>query len=80
MPHIKELSSPVRAAVLSAAIALGMCLTAAPAEAATTGARSLLFKVSWAAESNSGYDRAKFGGWIDANRDCQNTRHEVLIS
>ena len=29
--------------------------------------------------SQANYDHSQFGGWIDADRDCQNTRHEVLI-
>jgi hypothetical protein len=55
---------------------------AAPAEAATTYSASLRTAVKAlpvAAENNTGYDRARqFGDWNDANRDCQNTRAEVL--
>jgi len=68
-----------------AAIVMGLLLTglAVPAEAATvyraplrTAVRALLV----APEVNSGYDRDRyFGGWKDTNRDCQNTRQEVLI-
>ena len=43
-------------------------------------AHNLLLKVAVAAENNAGYDRAKFQDWVDADHDCQNTRHEVLIS
>lgn len=66
-------------------IVLGLLLTglAVPAEAATvykaplrTAVRALLV----APEVNTGYDRDRyFGTWKDANRDCQNTRQEVLI-
>lgn len=56
---------------------------AVPAEAAPyysaplrTAARSLPV----AAENNAGYDRTRyFGSWLDTNRDCQNTRAEVLL-
>jgi hypothetical protein len=67
------------------AVAAGLLLTglAVPADAATsysaplrTAARSLAV----AAENNAGYDRTRyFGTWLDTNRDCQNTRAEVLL-
>jgi hypothetical protein len=71
---------------LIAALSFGLLLTgiSAPAEAATTYTTSLRAAVRAlpvAAENNAGYDRDRyFGRWIDQNKDCQNTRHEVLIS
>jgi hypothetical protein len=81
-----SVTSGLRVRSLSAtAVAAGLLLTglAVPAEAATyysaplrTAARSLTV----AAENNSGYDRTRyFGNWLDTNRDCQNTRAEVLL-
>jgi len=33
-----------------------------------------------APQSGGAYDRDLFGGWADADGDCQNTRHEVLAA
>ena len=73
--------------VLAIAMSLGTLGALAPAAVAasapysaplTTAVRQLVV----APENTSPYDRqAQFGGdWIDADGDCQNTRHEVLIS
>lgn len=68
------------AALLTAAFGVGLLVPAPPAEAASITAKALLGKLTVKAESNSGYDRnAYFGQWIDADKDCQNTRAEVLI-
>ncbi len=68
-----------------AGIVMGLLLTglAVPAEAATVykaPLRTAVRALPVAAEVNTGYDRDRyFGVWKDTNRDCQNTRQEVLI-
>jgi hypothetical protein len=37
-----------------------------------------LFVHSSTADERLKYDRDSFGGWSDTDRDCQNTRHELL--
>ena len=78
-------SGPWVRSLSTAAVTAGLLLTglAVPAEAATyysaplrTAARALTVS----AENNAGYDRTRyFGSWLDTNRDCQNTRAEVLL-
>ncbi|WP_323960902.1 DUF1524 domain-containing protein [Arthrobacter sp. JZ12] len=71
---------------LVSALTAGLLLTgfATPANAATTyttDLRSAVRALPVAVENNAGYDRNRyFGQWIDQNKDCQNTRAEVLIS
>ncbi len=66
-------------------IVAGLLMTglSVPAEAATVykaPLRTAVRALTVQAENNAGYDRNRyFGVWNDANRDCQNTRHEVLV-
>ena len=64
--------------------AFAVIVTAAPAAATTTYSaplRTAVRQLPVAPENTSAYDRQRFfGNWIDADADCQSTRHEVLIS
>jgi hypothetical protein len=80
------MSHQVKLRTIAVATALGVFLSiltsfAAPAQAATATARGLLGQIPVKAESySSTYDRALFKHWTDDNKDCQNTRAEVLIA
>ena len=39
---------------------------------------TFVFVHSATADELPKYDRDSFGGWSDTDRDCQNTRHELL--
>ncbi|HEY5249249.1 MAG TPA: HNH endonuclease family protein [Dermatophilaceae bacterium] len=73
--------TPVLGPVCASAASAAASATATSSATSTSSARSLLFGLTVKAESgNSTYRRTYFKLWVDADRDCQNTRTEVLIA
>ena len=73
----------IRAATIAALLALSASVDPlTPARAASTrlSFSAAVARLTVAAEHIGGYQRALFGGWIDADGDGFNTRAEVLMS
>jgi hypothetical protein len=73
------------AALVSVALLAALGLAVPPAAASTTVPWSgslgeAIARLATATEDRTGYDRTLFRHWIDADRDCQNARQEVLIA
>ena len=77
-----SVASRMRRAMLvtfSAALALGIMVSTAEAQAASRRASVVLAKLPSAPERTAGYDRDAFRHWVDADGDGCDARREVLI-
>ncbi|MGL5864381.1 MAG: HNH endonuclease family protein [Dermatophilaceae bacterium] len=73
-------AAAVPSAVIAAVLALGVPTPASASSDTFSGSLTEgIAEVADASEQNTGYDRDLFPHWSDADGDCRDTRHEVLI-
>ena len=71
---------PTRRLFVTFACAFAFAVAAAPADAGTVDARTLLPELTSAAPHLTGYSRDLFRLWVDADGDGCDTREEVLLA
>lgn len=76
--------SPILSAALTTVLvtAATLTVTTSPAQAGSYSAplRTAISQLPVSTEVRTGYDRSLFPHWKDADGDCQDTRHEVLVA
>ena len=73
-------AAPTLAAPASYAVLGDVSTSALATKTVTIRLRAAIQSLSVARELPAGYDRDKFGDWVDADRDCRDTRAEVLVA